>query len=347
MSESQTRWCRHSFRCVVPHRRYVLSKDSSQKIVQLCFVTCSLFRMERVKGGPAVQILASWFQPSFHLPVSIQRPKHLLLWFLCFLQMSVLLQSLGRRGPNSERREDEGRQSKTPLTAQKKLSSKFLLASSGSIVISHLKTQRWPQKGALIVYHPLGWGCRRILQYRRWILGHPSTKGREVVVKLYAGGSRRTLFSKNLVSRNSTLCNLLLTLTGSLWYRGVLESRGLVADWVQNPVRVGSRRRWWWRNEGTQLCKHMRVKFRWTCWFQQTHCIACNCETVFTTLLWQQDCLWQLCLSNQVLTASVLPSVSETGSWVRTPDTADGRVQKKQAHHTTTEQATAERCKHC
>ena len=54
MSESQTRWCPHSFRCVVPHRRYVLSKDSSQKIVQLCFVTCNLFRMERVKDGPAV-----------------------------------------------------------------------------------------------------------------------------------------------------------------------------------------------------------------------------------------------------------------------------------------------------
>ena len=32
---------------------------------------------------------------------------------------------------------------------------------------------------------------------------HPSTK---VVVKLYAGGSRRTLFSQNLVSRNFTLC---------------------------------------------------------------------------------------------------------------------------------------------
>merc|ERR1719210_1727036 len=45
---------------------------------------------------------------------------------------------------------------------QKKLPSNFLLASSGSVAISQL----------------LGWGCRRILQYRRWIFGHLSTKGK-------------------------------------------------------------------------------------------------------------------------------------------------------------------------
>ena len=57
----------------------------------------------------------------------------------------------------------------------------------------------------------MGWGCRRILQYRRWIFGHLSKKQMEVEDKLYAGGSRRTLFSQNKVSTNH-ICTLIIIL---------------------------------------------------------------------------------------------------------------------------------------
>ena len=54
--------------------------------------------------------------------------------------------------------------------------------------------------------------------------------------------STHSVFTKFSFKKFYTLLlsNLLLTLTGSLWHRGVLESRGLVADWREYKTRFGS-----------------------------------------------------------------------------------------------------------
>ena len=83
--------------------------------------------------------------------------------------------------------------------------------------------------------------------------------------------STHSVFTKFSFKKFYTLLssNLLLTLTGSLWHRGVLESRGLVADWREYKTRFSFVNAWGSSSDG-------HVDF--------SKPIACNCETVFTAL---------------------------------------------------------------